>query len=178
MYLNKDNTGIYYEVSGEGESLILIHGVITDSSLFEEASRILSSAFRVITYDRRGNSRSRIDGTDPDHAAFSLEEQAEDIRVLMDELGIDEAYIAGVSAGAVIGEYFLEKYPARVRHLIMYEPAMLGHMMREDAEFADWSQKTEALLKAGKINSALMRFSRHLGPADTRSPARSEEVSE
>ena len=177
MHLTKDNTSIYYEVQGEGEPLILIHGVITDSFLFEQASQILSSVFRVVTFDRRGNSRSRSGAADPDHAPFSLDEQAEDISALMDELDIRDAFIAGVSGGAVIGEYFLEKHPERVRHLIMYEPAMLGHMMAEDREFREWSDKTEALLKAGKVSSALLRFMQHLGPADERSPVRPAEVS-
>ena len=177
MYLNKDNTNIYYDVSGEGEALILVHGVVTDSALFEQTARMLSAVFKVVTFDRRGNSRSRSAEGDPDHAEFSISRQAEDIKDLMDELGIDEAYIAGVSGGAVIGEYFLETYPERVKHLIMYEPAMLGPMMEEDEEFREWSHKTEALVKAGKINNALLRFSQHLGPTDMRSPARSPEVS-
>lgn len=178
MYLYKDNARIYYEVSGKGEALLLIHGVITDSALFEQTARILSADLQVITYDRRGNSRSRKDTGDPDHEAFSLDEQAEDIRSLLDELGIGKVIIAGVSGGAVIGEFFLEKYPERVEHLIMYEPAMLGHMMKEDPEFREWSEKTKALLDAGKVNSALLRFSQHLGPHDELSPAKSQEVSE
>ena len=178
MYLNKDNIKIYYEVSGEGEALILIHGVITDSSLFEETSRILSSVFKVVTFDRRGNSRSIHDHADPAHAPFSIAEQADDILALMDELCISEAYMAGVSGGAVIGEYFLEKYPERVKHLIMYETAFLGPMMEEDAAFREWSEKTQSLLKAGKVNSALLRFMQHLGPEEKRSPVRDADVME
>ena len=49
MYLNVENKRIYYEVSGEGELLILIHGVITDSSMFRETARILAGRFRVVT---------------------------------------------------------------------------------------------------------------------------------
>ena len=178
MYLNKDNANIYYEVSGEGDALILIHGVVTDSSLFEQTARILSAHFKVVTFDRRGNSRSRIQGADPDHAPFSIAEQADDIYELMMELGISEAYIAGISAGGVIGEYFLEKHPEMVKHLIMYEAGMLSHMMKEDAAFREWSDKTQSLVSAGKISSALLRFSQHIGPIDERSPARSQEVSE
>ena len=171
MYLKKDNASIYYEVFGEGEALLLIHGVVTDSALFEQASGILSASFKVITYDRRGNSRSKAPG------GFSFDEQTDDIRDLLDTLCVDKAYIVGVSAGGVIGECFLEKYQERVKHLIMYEPAMLGHMMRADEDFREWSKKTKSLLDSGKINSALLRFSQHLGPGDDRSPERTEEVS-
>ena len=178
MYLNKDDVNIYYKVSGEGDALVLIHGVVTDSALFEQTAKILSARFKVLTYDRRGNSRSRMPGADPDHAPFSIDEQAEDIYDLMQELGISEAYLAGASAGGVIAEYFFEKHPEMVKHLIMYESGMLGHMIKEDAAFREWSDKTKALVDAGKINSALLRFSQHIGPTDQRSPARSPEVSE
>ena len=176
MYLLRDNAKIYYEVCGEGDALILIHGVITDSGLFDQASRILSDKFRVVIFDRRGNSRSRTSvEAGKSVPAFDIEEQAEDIMALMDELGIDRAYIAGASAGAVIGHCFLCKYPERVRHLIMYEPALLGHMRKEDPLFREWAEKTEALVDAGKLNSALIRFAEHIGPADKRSPLKPEE---
>lgn len=171
MYLKKGNSKIYYEVYGKGEALLLIHGVVTDSSLFEQAAEILAAVYKVIIYDRRGNSRSKAED------GFSFDEQADDIRDLMDELGVDSAYIAGVSGGGVIGEYFFEKYPERVKHLIMYEAAMLGHMMRTDEEFREWSAETKALLDAGRINSALLRFAQHLGPVDKRRPERTMEVS-
>lgn len=174
MYLKKERSEIYYEVRGEGEALLLIHGVITDSALFSETARILSDFYKVITYDRRGNSRSRRSGTDTE---FDLREQAEDIRDLLDELGVQQAYIVGASAGAVIGQYFLCLYPERVKHLIMYEAGMLSHMMISDPEFREWSEKTSELIKKGKMNSALLRFADHLGPFDSRSPTRSEEVS-
>lgn len=174
MYLIKNNTKIYYEACGSGEPLLLIHGVITDSTLYRETSRILSDYYRVIRYDRRGNSRSKTVNTPYE---FDLKEQADDIRDLLDELGIQETYIAGASAGAVIGQYFLSEYPDRVRHLIMYEPAMLGHMLKTDEEFREWSAVTESLVNRGKLSSALLRFAAHLGPADSRSPARSEEDS-
>ena len=176
MYLLRDNANIYYEVRGEGDALILIHGVITDSGLYEQTSGILSDKFRVVIFDRRGNSRSRTSvETGKGVPAFDIDEQIEDIRALMDELEIDRAYIAGASAGAVIGHRFLCRFPERVRHLIMYEPALLGHMRKEDPVFREWAEKTEALVDAGKLNSALIRFAEHIGPADERSPSKSEE---
>ena len=172
MYLKKENTNIYYEVRGRGDALVLIHGVITDSAMFDQTAEYLSRFYNVIWYDRRGNSRSST-GT----KVFDIGQQTDDIRDLLDELGIESAYIAGASAGAVIGLDFLIKYPERVRHLIMYEPAMLGQMLKDDPEFREWSEKTEALVEAGKLNSALLRFAAHIGPADSRSPVRSEEDS-
>ena len=58
MYLEKEDVSLYYEVQGTGEPLILIHGVIVDADLYSQASSLLARYFRVVTYDRRGNSRS------------------------------------------------------------------------------------------------------------------------
>ena len=58
MFIEKDDVSLYYEVRGNGDPLILIHGVIVDAGLYEEAARLLAGRFRVVTYDRRGYSRS------------------------------------------------------------------------------------------------------------------------
>ena len=76
MYLEKEDVSLYYETYGEGEPLILIHGVIVDAQLYQEAARLLSRYYQVILYDRRGNSRSRLKG----EKDFSMDDQADDIR--------------------------------------------------------------------------------------------------
>ena len=176
MYLKRDNANIYYEVSGRGEALVLIHGAITDSAIFERAAKILSADFKVITFDRRGNSRSKAGSINSIEQGFSIDLQADDVRALMDELNIEKAYIAGVSLGAVVAERFFEMYPDRVEHLVMYEAGTLARMMRDDDEYRAWAKKTKEYLDAGKINNALLRFSEHLGPVDMRSPDKSAEV--
>ena len=136
MILKRDHGEVYYEVYGEGEPLLLIHGVIVDAAFYEKTAQILSRHYKVICYDRRGYSRSKSENL----TEYHMEEQAGDILALLNELGIERVKIAGASAGAVIGQYFLCNYPDRVEHLIMHEPAMLGHMLEEDEEFAKWAQ--------------------------------------
>ena len=59
----------------------------------------------------------------------------------------------------------------------MYEPAMLGNMMQEEETFKNWAEETEELIRKRKYNMALLRFSKHIGYQDPRSPQKSEEVS-
>lgn len=172
MYLEKKDVSLYYEVYGEGEALILIHGVIVDADLYHEASRLLSKYYKVILYDRRGNSRSKCKGT----ACFSMAGQAEDIKDLMDALHIESAYIAGVSAGGVIGQYFLQCYPDRVKHLIVYEAAMLGIMM-DDENLRSWADEMKQLTAKRKFSSAVLRFIDQIGPMDERAPKKPMEIS-
>lgn len=171
MYLEKEEVSLYYEVRGKGEPLLLIHGAIVDADLYHEAAELLAAYYTVVTFDRRGNSRSVCKG----ERTFSMEEQIEDIRDLLDELHIESTYIVGASAGAVIGQCFLQTYPRRVKHLIMYEPAMLGKMMEEPA-VRQWVEEMQSLIQERKYSSAVLKFAKHMGPADVRSPGKDTAV--
>lgn len=173
MILKREFGELYYEVRGEGRPLLLIHGVIVDASLYEQTAEIISRHYKVICYDRRGYSRSKCK-EDP---RFHMEEQAEDILAILDALKLEQVIVAGASAGAVIGQYFLQTYPEKVEYLIMYEPAMLGRMMQEDSGFRIWAEEIKELIQKRKYNMALLRFSAHIGFQDLRSPKKTEEVS-
>lgn len=173
MILKREFGELYYEVRGEGKPLLLIHGVIVDASLYEQTAEILSRYYEVICYDRRGYSRSKCN----EEPKFHMEEQVEDILSILDALKLEKVIVAGASAGAVIGQYFLQRYPEKVDYLIMYEPAMLGRMMQEDPSFRTWAEETKELIQKRKYNMALLRFSGHIGFQDPRSPQKTEEVS-
>lgn len=164
MFLEKKDFSLYYEVRGEGAPLLLIHGVIVDSGLFEEGAKLLSGDYKVITYDRRGNSRSAFH-QEADRS-FSMEDQAEDIKDLLDALSIEKTYIFGASAGAAIGQYFMAKYPERVLHLIMYEPASLSLVSGEDGSLREWVREIEAQIAKKRFNRALLNFSQSIGAPD------------
>ncbi len=172
MFLEKEDVSLYYEVRGSGAPLILIHGVIVDADLYSKAAELLSRYYQVITYDRRGNSRSVYKG----EPHFDMEGQAEDLLDLMKEIGIDSAYIVGQSAGAIIGQYFLQEYPEKVRHLIMYEPAIMG-FLDDMPNVHEWTGQMKELIRRRKYNSALLEFSRIISPVDERSPHKSSEES-
>ena len=173
MYLEKDDVSLYYEVMGEGDPLLLIHGLIVDADLFRETARILSRRYKVIIFDRRNISRSKSRNGN----RFSIHEQTADIRDLMDALSVESAFIAGASAGALIGLYFLMENPERVRHLLLYEPAMLGIMREMEPETDRWLEEIRLLTGQGKLNNVVLRFIRHIGSFDKRSPQRPAEVS-
>ena len=195
MFLEKKDVSLYYEVRGTGDPLILIHGVIVDAGLYENAADLLSSRYMVITYDRRGISRSRLKDTEESAAGESarqiiqkeagsdavdpdvfMDAQIQDILDLMDHLQIKGAYFAGASAGAVIGQYLMQRFPERVRHLIMYEPAMLGYMDKEP-DVKEWTQDMLELIQKHKYNSAILAFAENIASFDERSPKKAVDVS-
>ena len=172
MFLEKEDVSLYYEVRGSGEPLILIHGVIVDADLYSKAADLLARYYTVITYDRRGNSRSVYKGK----GRFDMEDQAWDLLDLMKALHIESANIVGQSAGAIIGQYFLQEYPEKVRCLIMYEPAIMG-FLDDMPNVREWTGQMKELIRKHKFNTALLEFTQKISAFDERSPRKSTEES-
>lgn len=107
---------MYYEIRGEGEPLLLIHGAIGSTADFDEVlSAFHDAGFQTIAIDCRGRGRSTDSGQMLTYALM-----AEDAITLMDELGIEKASIAGQSDGAMIGLHMAIHFPERVDKLISY----------------------------------------------------------
>lgn len=105
---------LFYEEKGAGEPFLFLHGNGEDGSYFKNQIPFFSKSFRVITVDTRGHGRSPR-GTAP----FTIGQFAQDLKDLMDELGIERAVLLGFSDGANITMKFALRYPERVRALIL-----------------------------------------------------------
>ncbi len=187
MYLETEDARLYYEMRGEGKPLLLIHGVVVDADLYREAAGILSKFYQVITYDRRGNSRSvrvkeeaEAAGSMPvkkeagaaaatlvkEKAGVDISAQVQDVLALFDHLGIERAFVAGASAGGIVGLELLRAAPERVAHLLLYEPPLTT--LLSDPEERAWVLRIEELTAEGKINRAMLEFVLSLGESDDR----------
>ncbi|MFJ8109615.1 alpha/beta fold hydrolase [Streptomyces sp. NPDC096132] len=83
----------------------------------------LVDAYTVVTYDRRGLSRSILDT--PGSGA-TLDEHADDVDRLLAELTDRPARMLGCSMGAVIGLRLAARHPGRLSTLVAHEPAVPG----------------------------------------------------
>jgi pimeloyl-ACP methyl ester carboxylesterase len=114
---------IYHEVRGSGPSVLFIAGATGDGGHFERVAELLSDEFTVVTYDRRGNSRSpRPDGWE----STSTEEQSDDAAGLIEALGLAPAAVFGTSGGAIIGLDLAIRHPELVRGAILHDSAMFS----------------------------------------------------
>ncbi|MGW3944480.1 alpha/beta fold hydrolase, partial [Streptomyces phaeochromogenes] len=109
-----DGAGLYYEVRGDGPALLLISGAGGDAGYFTGIADELADAFTVITYDRRGNSRSTGGGDAP----MELPRQADDARALIDGLAGGRALVFGNSGGAIIGLTLAARHPMPLLELV------------------------------------------------------------
>ncbi|MYW05798.1 alpha/beta hydrolase [Streptomyces sp. SID3343] len=120
--LSAPGAEIHYEVRGTGPALILIHGGAGDAAMFGPAAELLCDRYTVVTYDRRGNSRSHL--TEPAEEQRVVE-HSEDVRLLLNAIEVESAYIFGGHTGAVIGLDLLARHPAQVTKLVAHEPPVL-----------------------------------------------------
>ncbi len=112
-FFESDSLKLRYLELGEGEPLILIHGLGESLEGWNYQYDEFSRYFRVISLDLRGFGMSDV----PE--SISIYDFAEDVKNLMDELGIKSANLLGLSMGGAVCMAFFERYPERVRSLIL-----------------------------------------------------------
>ncbi len=111
-----DGVDIYYESHGDGFPLVWCHEFAGDYRSWEDQVRFFSRRYRVITYNARGYPPSDVPD-DPD--AYSQERSVDDLKGLLDHLGIESAHVGGLSMGGSVALHFGIKYPEMARSLIV-----------------------------------------------------------
>lgn len=106
------DAAIHYEISGQGPPLVLIHGWAQDLRIWGQQVSVFSPQYRVVRYDRRGFGRST------GYADASAD--PDDLRILLDSLGIESAAVLGLSAGSRAALNFAVAFPDRVSALVLY----------------------------------------------------------
>lgn len=118
-------------------------------------SKTLSSAFRVLTYDRRGR------GDSGDGAPWSLDREVEDISAVIDELG-GSALLYGHSSGAVLALHAAHRLGDRVQRGVLYDASWVADDA-EAATYADLRAEVDDLLDRGRHGRALKHFLVEIG---------------
>jgi len=103
-----------YRDEGQGEPILLVHAFPLSSAMWEDQIDALSTRFRVIAPDLRG-----FGGTARGAGLASLDQAADDLAALLEELKIDHATVVGLSMGGYIAFALLRRHPARVARLVL-----------------------------------------------------------
>jgi pimeloyl-ACP methyl ester carboxylesterase len=152
-----NGTEIYYEIRGEGPTILFISGATGDANSFDRVAALLAGEFTVVTYDRRGNSRSpRPAGWDKTSAG----EQACDAAGLLKALGRTPAFVYGNSSGAIIALNLLIRYPELLRGALLHEPPLISVLARPEAVTAPLQAVLDAEMAAGGPRRAIQAFLR------------------
>ncbi len=113
---------MYYDIQGSGEALILIPGFASGAWSWSWQIEDFANAFRVITFDPRGISRSKIG----DDETVSIPSISDDIVALLDELDIDGAHVLGISFGGFVALDLALRFPERVKRLALASTSFGG----------------------------------------------------
>lgn len=157
--LDVPGASLHYEVRGSGPVLLLICGGIYDAAGYAGLAELLADRYTVVTYDRRGNSRSPIDGP-PERQR--VETHADDASLLLAEVADGPAHVFGNSSGAQIGLELAARHPGQVRALVVHEPPLLT--LLPDAEH--WEAvmaDVERAYRDGGVGPAMGTFGAALG---------------
>ena len=114
---------LFYEVSGSGPLLILIPGAAGVGEVFHPLAHHLSAQYQVVTYDRRGFSRSQLDG--PQDYEHRLATDTDDVRRLIEHLTDKPAIVFGNSSGAIVALEVLTHSPDWVQMVVAHEPPVV-----------------------------------------------------
>jgi len=111
-----DGVSLYYEEAGSGTPVVFVHEFAGDYRSWESQLRLLSRRYRCIAYNARGWPPSDVPD---DAAAYSQDRARDDVRAVLDGLGIDKAHIVGLSMGGFATLHFGLAYPERALSLVV-----------------------------------------------------------
>lgn len=114
MRARVNGVDVAYTDAGQGEAVLLIHGFPLDRTMWDAQVEALAGTRRVIAPDLGGFGESEA-RSEP----VSMEAFADDVRGLLDHLGLPRAVIGGLSMGGYVAFAFARKYAERTRALIL-----------------------------------------------------------
>lgn len=109
---------IYYESHGTGFPLVFAYGIGGNTTEWELQIPVFSQSYRFIVWDPRGHAQSE---SPPNADQYTQEVFAQDLEGLLDYLGIDQAYVGGLSMGGGIATRFTILHPERVAALLIFD---------------------------------------------------------
>lgn len=113
LFVNVRGQKLYYQISGNGPNLLLLHGGLSSSEDFKTIIPGLSPHYRVITVDRMGHGRSS-DSGEP----FNYASMAQDMAAFLDVIGVQSTNVVGWSDGGIVGYHLASHFPRLVNKLV------------------------------------------------------------
>ena len=145
-YVAANGLNYYYEIHGEGEPLLLLHGGLGNTGMFEPGLPQLAQGRCVIAVDLHGHGRTAL-GERP----ISLVDMGDDMAVIVRELGYENVDVLGYSLGGGVALRFAVQHPGMVRRLALvsagfsqdgFYPEMLPQQAAVGAAMAEMMKDT------------------------------------
>lgn len=147
-----NGVSLAYECAGEGLPLVFIHGVMGDWRSWDPQWAYFSAHYRCVRYSRRYNYPNRNAQPSPDHSAL---QEAQDLGLLIEHLGLDRAILVGSSYGSFTALALALQAPHYCRALALSEPPMMRY-----AALSSEGQAAKASFYAQVVEPANAAFRR------------------
>lgn len=107
---------VNYRIEGEGgETVVLVNGLADDlESWAFQTEDFVSAGYRVLSFDNRG-----VGLTDKPEGPYTTRLLADDTKALVDELGIDDFHLVGVSMGGMVAQEYALAHGEDLRSLVL-----------------------------------------------------------
>lgn len=115
MLASVNNTTLYYEDVGTGEPIVFSHGLLWDAGMFKEIAASLSTEFRCISYDHRGQGRS----AEHDADEISIDLLCDDAISLIESLNLGPVHFCGHSMGGFVAIQLAKRRPDLLRSVVL-----------------------------------------------------------
>jgi pimeloyl-ACP methyl ester carboxylesterase len=161
-----DGADLSCERRGDGPPLLMITGGGGDCGYYTAIAEILADSYTIVTYDRRGNSRSPLHGV---KVKIEMHEQSADAVAVLAASGFETARIFGNSGGATIALDLAANHPQVIEAVVPHEPPVPRVLPRADAEecLAIYDEIDRVLASNGwQAAFALFQVKNGLMPAD------------
>jgi len=112
--IDSGGSEIYYEITGDGDPLVMIMGLGADSRGWTMQQAAFAEHYQLVLIDNRGVGKSSTPSQ-----PFTIAEMAEDTLAVMNDAAIERAHILGVSLGGCIAQELVLAAPERVRSLVL-----------------------------------------------------------
>jgi pimeloyl-ACP methyl ester carboxylesterase len=129
---------VYYQVTGKGPVIVLLHGFLASGEVWKNFARKLRDDFRIIIVDLHGHGQSEALGP-----PGSLDEMAEAVNHIMKAEKISHCMMAGHSMGGYVTLAFAEKYPKKLKGFVLFH----SHAASDSPEVSIGRKRTIALVE-------------------------------
>lgn len=131
-FIETPEVNLYYTMRGQGPTLLVLQGGAGNAEGSEALANALADRFTVVTYDRRGLSRSK----PKQGEGCEIGTHAADAVQLIDALSREPVFAFGSSIGALIGLSLVAAHPERIRLLVAHEPPAYRLLQGDEQEEA------------------------------------------
>lgn len=146
-----DGVNLYYEETGSGAPILFVHEFAGDCRSWEPQVRHFSRRYRCITYNARGYPPSDVL---PDPERYSQQRERDDVRCVLDALGLERAHIVGLSMGAMATLHFGMVHSARAVSLVTAGVGSGAHKSEYARFQADSRAHAKSILEHGMAHFA------------------------